>query len=43
LGARAVIPSPILGPDGNREFLVHFGRGPRCSEIGDRIREATEA
>jgi 23S rRNA (cytidine1920-2'-O)/16S rRNA (cytidine1409-2'-O)-methyltransferase len=43
LGARDVIASPILGPDGNREFLVHFGRGPRCSEIGDRIREATEA
>jgi 23S rRNA (cytidine1920-2'-O)/16S rRNA (cytidine1409-2'-O)-methyltransferase len=41
LGARDVIASPILGPEGNREFLVHFGQGPGCSEIADRIREAT--
>ncbi len=40
LGARDVIASPILGPEGNREFLVHFQRGPACAEIGDRIREA---
>jgi 23S rRNA (cytidine1920-2'-O)/16S rRNA (cytidine1409-2'-O)-methyltransferase len=39
LGARAVIASPILGPEGNREFLVHFQPGPGCAEIGDRIRE----
>jgi 23S rRNA (cytidine1920-2'-O)/16S rRNA (cytidine1409-2'-O)-methyltransferase len=41
LGARAVIASPILGPDGNREFLVHLQAGPGCAEIGERIREAT--
>jgi 23S rRNA (cytidine1920-2'-O)/16S rRNA (cytidine1409-2'-O)-methyltransferase len=43
LGARAVIASPILGPEGNREFLVHLQAGPGCSEIGDRIREVTGA
>jgi 23S rRNA (cytidine1920-2'-O)/16S rRNA (cytidine1409-2'-O)-methyltransferase len=41
LGARAVISSPILGPEGNREFLVHLATGPGCAEIGDRIREVT--
>jgi 23S rRNA (cytidine1920-2'-O)/16S rRNA (cytidine1409-2'-O)-methyltransferase len=41
LGTRAVIASPILGPDGNREFLVHLAPGPGCAEIGDRIVEAT--
>jgi 23S rRNA (cytidine1920-2'-O)/16S rRNA (cytidine1409-2'-O)-methyltransferase len=40
LGARDVIASPILGPEGNREFLVHFRAGPGCAEIGDRIRTA---
>lgn len=42
LGARDVIPSPILGPEGNREFLVHFQRGPGCADIGDRMRVATQ-
>ena len=28
LGMRAVIASPILGPEGNREFLVDLRRGP---------------
>jgi 23S rRNA (cytidine1920-2'-O)/16S rRNA (cytidine1409-2'-O)-methyltransferase len=42
LGARDVIASPILGPEGNREFLVHFGRGPGCAEIDDRIAQATQ-
>jgi 23S rRNA (cytidine1920-2'-O)/16S rRNA (cytidine1409-2'-O)-methyltransferase len=41
LGARGIIPSPILGPEGNREFLVHFEGGPGCAEIGDVIREVT--
>jgi 23S rRNA (cytidine1920-2'-O)/16S rRNA (cytidine1409-2'-O)-methyltransferase len=41
LGARAVLASPILGPQGNREFLLHLERGPGCAEIGDRIREVT--
>jgi 23S rRNA (cytidine1920-2'-O)/16S rRNA (cytidine1409-2'-O)-methyltransferase len=42
-GARAIIASPILGPEGNREFLVHFGHGPGCSDIDDRIREVSGA
>ena len=28
LSALGVCPSPILGPSGNREFLMHFGEGP---------------
>jgi 23S rRNA (cytidine1920-2'-O)/16S rRNA (cytidine1409-2'-O)-methyltransferase len=40
LGTRAVIASPITGPEGNREFLVHLAPGPGCAEIGDRIDEA---
>ncbi|MEX1172692.1 MAG: TlyA family RNA methyltransferase [Chloroflexota bacterium] len=40
LGTRAVIASPILGPEGNREFLVHLAPGPGCADIGDRIAEA---
>jgi 23S rRNA (cytidine1920-2'-O)/16S rRNA (cytidine1409-2'-O)-methyltransferase len=43
LGARGVILSPILGPEGNREFLVQFQAGPACAEIGDLIREVTGA
>jgi 23S rRNA (cytidine1920-2'-O)/16S rRNA (cytidine1409-2'-O)-methyltransferase len=43
LGTRAVIASPILGPEGNREFFVHLAAGPGCAEIGDRIAEATAA
>jgi len=42
LGARAVIASPITGPAGNREFLVHLAPGPGCAEIGDRIAEVTD-
>jgi 23S rRNA (cytidine1920-2'-O)/16S rRNA (cytidine1409-2'-O)-methyltransferase len=41
LGTRAVIASPITGPEGNREFLVHLAPGPGCAEIGDRIVEVT--
>jgi 23S rRNA (cytidine1920-2'-O)/16S rRNA (cytidine1409-2'-O)-methyltransferase len=41
LGARAVIASPILGPEGNREFLLHLQAGPGCAEIGDQISEVT--
>ena len=40
LGTRAVIASPILGPEGNREFLVHVQGGPSCAEIDERIDEA---
>jgi 23S rRNA (cytidine1920-2'-O)/16S rRNA (cytidine1409-2'-O)-methyltransferase len=39
LGTRDVIASPILGPQGNREFLVHLASGPGCAEIGSRIGE----
>ncbi|HUQ78434.1 MAG TPA: TlyA family RNA methyltransferase [Patescibacteria group bacterium] len=41
LGTRAVIASPIVGPEGNREFLVHLQAGPSCAELGDRIAEAS--
>jgi 23S rRNA (cytidine1920-2'-O)/16S rRNA (cytidine1409-2'-O)-methyltransferase len=40
LGTRAVIASPLTGPAGNREFLVHLAPGPGCAEIGERIAEA---
>jgi len=40
LGTRATIASPILGPEGNREFLVHLQAGPGCADIGARIDEA---
>ncbi len=42
LGTRALIASPITGPEGNREFLVHLGVGPDCAEIGERIAEVIE-
>ncbi len=35
-----MIASPLLGPEGNREFLVHLAPGPGCAEIDDRIDEA---
>ena len=41
IGTRAVIASPLTGPEGNREFLAHLAPGPGCAEIGDRIAEAT--
>jgi len=37
LGARGVIASPILGPEGNREFLVELRRGPNRPDIADLI------
>jgi 23S rRNA (cytidine1920-2'-O)/16S rRNA (cytidine1409-2'-O)-methyltransferase len=43
LGTRGVIASPITGPAGNREFLVHLVPGPGCAEIGERIAEAIMA
>jgi 23S rRNA (cytidine1920-2'-O)/16S rRNA (cytidine1409-2'-O)-methyltransferase len=43
LGARGVIASPILGPEGNREFLVHLQAGPSCAEIDDLICKVTAA
>ncbi len=41
LGARDVIASPILGPEGNREFLVHLASGPSCADLPARIAAVT--
>ena len=41
LGTRALIASPILGPEGNREFLVQLAAGPSCAELPDLIAEIT--
>ncbi len=41
LGTRDVIASPILGPQGNREFLVHLAPGPGCADIDVRIAAVT--
>ena len=43
LGTRGVIASPILGPEGNREFLAHMGPGPSCAELERVIAEAVDA
>ena len=43
LGTRNVIASPILGPEGNREFLAHMGPGPSCAELDDIIVSAVDA
>jgi 23S rRNA (cytidine1920-2'-O)/16S rRNA (cytidine1409-2'-O)-methyltransferase len=43
LGTRAVIASPITGPEGNREFLVHLAPGPGCADVPERIARVTEA
>ncbi len=40
LGTRAIIASPILGPEGNREFLIHLRAGPGCAAIADEIEAA---
>ncbi len=37
LGSRDVIASPILGPEGNREFLLHLASGPGCADIDERV------
>lgn len=42
LGARALTASPLLGPEGNREFLVHLAPGPSCADLPTRIGEAVE-
>jgi 23S rRNA (cytidine1920-2'-O)/16S rRNA (cytidine1409-2'-O)-methyltransferase len=41
LGTRAAIASPLTGPEGNREFLVHLARGPSCADLEKRVAEAT--
>jgi 23S rRNA (cytidine1920-2'-O)/16S rRNA (cytidine1409-2'-O)-methyltransferase len=43
IGMRGVIPSPILGPEGNREFMAHLRAGLACAEIDQRIDEAVAA
>jgi 23S rRNA (cytidine1920-2'-O)/16S rRNA (cytidine1409-2'-O)-methyltransferase len=43
IGTRNVIPSPILGPEGNREFLAHMGPGPSCAELDGVIARAVDA
>ena len=37
LGTRAVIASPIQGPDGNPELLIHPQPGTSCAEVGEQI------
>jgi len=41
LGVQALIASPILGPEGNREFLMSLHRGAGCADLADRIAEVT--
>jgi 23S rRNA (cytidine1920-2'-O)/16S rRNA (cytidine1409-2'-O)-methyltransferase len=41
LGTRDVIASPILGPEGNREFLIHLANGPSCADLPVRIAKVT--
>ncbi|HUP54929.1 MAG TPA: TlyA family RNA methyltransferase [Methylomirabilota bacterium] len=43
LGTCGVIASPILGPEGNREFFVHLVGGPGCVDIADRIAKTAAA
>ena len=43
IGTRNVIASPILGPEGNREFLAYLGPGPSCAELDDVIAKAVDA
>jgi 23S rRNA (cytidine1920-2'-O)/16S rRNA (cytidine1409-2'-O)-methyltransferase len=43
IGTRGVVASPILGPEGNREFMTWFAAGPGCAEIDERIDEAVAA
>jgi 23S rRNA (cytidine1920-2'-O)/16S rRNA (cytidine1409-2'-O)-methyltransferase len=43
LGTRDVVASPILGPEGNREFLVHLAAGPSCADLPSRIATVTRS
>jgi 23S rRNA (cytidine1920-2'-O)/16S rRNA (cytidine1409-2'-O)-methyltransferase len=43
LGTRDVIASPILGPEGNREFLIRLAVGPSCADLPFRIADVTAA
>ena len=41
LGTRDLIASPLLGPEGNREFLVHLANGPSRADLPERIAGVT--
>ena len=41
LGTRDLIASPILGAQGNKEFLIHLASGPSCADLAQRIAEVT--
>ena len=41
LGTRDLIVSPILGPEGNKEFLLHLATGPSCADLQQRIAEVS--
>lgn len=43
LGVHGVIASPIRGPEGNREFLVHLAAGPSVPDLEERIEAAVAA
>ena len=43
IGTRNVIASPVLGPEGNREFLAYMGPGPSCAELDEVIAKAVDA
>jgi 23S rRNA (cytidine1920-2'-O)/16S rRNA (cytidine1409-2'-O)-methyltransferase len=43
IGTRGVVASPILGPEGNREFMTWLDAGPGCAEVDQRIDEAVAA
>jgi 23S rRNA (cytidine1920-2'-O)/16S rRNA (cytidine1409-2'-O)-methyltransferase len=43
IGTRSVIPSPIRGPEGNREFMAWFAAGPSCAELDACIDVAVAA
>ena len=43
LGVRGLIPSPILGPEGNREFLAHLQAAPSMGGLEARIDEVVAA
>jgi 23S rRNA (cytidine1920-2'-O)/16S rRNA (cytidine1409-2'-O)-methyltransferase len=41
LGTRDLIASPILGPEGNREFLADLAPGPGCADLAAKIATVT--
>jgi 23S rRNA (cytidine1920-2'-O)/16S rRNA (cytidine1409-2'-O)-methyltransferase len=41
LGAQTLVASPILGPEGNREFLVAFHHGVECADLANVIAAVT--